>query len=81
MAFRPRLGRGLGFTADDDALLERRWPNLRLISDEAVSAKKAASVALKALERALSRPLPIQSVLPQLPEQARAPNAERAGDC
>src|SRR6185436_5768801 len=42
-------GRGLGFTSEDDALYERGYPHLRVVTDEKLSAKKAADAAEKAL--------------------------------
>jgi len=43
-------GKGLGFTPEDDALFERGYPHLRILTDEKVDAKKAESIALKALD-------------------------------
>lgn len=37
------------FTEEQDALLARGWPELRVLTDERVTAKKAASEAVKAL--------------------------------
>lgn len=43
-------GPGLGFTPEDDARLERGWPHLRIVTDEAVSDARAIQIAEKALD-------------------------------